>query len=317
MTRTLLVAVGLVLLGSVAATTATADLTDGLLLYLSYDDTMGVYDLAHDFSGNEHNGTITNPAQLLGVAGKLNGGAEFSSWDPQASPFATIKIAGVPADEVPSSAITVAAWVNLDRVFEPNGTTIERNTIFSTMAEPDGVNSTTKGTGGITLDIRGTLRDVEGTPTQGQTYRWVLRGTDSVGERNAHSIVDYEYGRVDPDPLLPVRIEQWVHVAATYDKSAASAALYLDGVKVFDYPVLLQDLDIDTDWYRCYISQFVEGAREFRGIMDELRVYTPGLDGAEIRSLVGVVMGDANLDHVVDDKDASILGANWLQSGAY
>ena len=96
----------------------------------------------------------------------------------------------------------------------------------------------------------------------------------SSGRAQRDSIVDYEYGKADPDPLLPVRIEQWVHVAATYDKNTASASLYLDGVKVFDYPVLLQDLDIDTDWYRCWIGQFVEGGREFRGIMDELRVYT-------------------------------------------
>jgi hypothetical protein len=61
--------------------------------------------------------------------------------------------------------------------------------------------------------------------------------------------------------------------------------------------------------------------------MDELYIYNRALSAGEIETLAksgGVLRtpetalpGDANLDRVVDDKDASILGANWqVASGA-
>ena len=53
--------------------------------------------------------------------------------------------------------------------------------------------------------------------------------------------------------------------------------------------------------------------------MDEFYLYNRALTPEEIGVLSGLTKvaetpldGDANLDRIVDDKDASILGANWM-----
>lgn len=301
-------------LGACTLPAAALDLSNGLLLHFDFENAA---DLGHDSSANGYNATLKSPQWLTAATGvgAGSGAIDFASEavTGNTNSYGYMTVPSVPSSVVPTSAITVATWINLDRVFEvANPTSIERNTIFSTMAAPNGAH-TTKGTIGITFDIRGTIKDDD--TFYGQGYRWVLKGSDLPGERNAHTIVDFNYGNGE-EANMPQRINEWIHVATTYDKATSSAALYIDGAKIFDYPVV-EALDIDTDWTNCMIGRFTEGGREFRGLMDDLRVYTRALSSEEIAYMVTSRrrMGDADFDGEVNEDDAAVLAANWLKSG--
>ena len=315
MSRFFLISFCMVLLGAATSMAVSVDTTSDLLLHLTYDNATN---LGADSSGNGYDCTVANETYLTSTTGVVNGAADFvnsgSSW-----PYAYLDVPTVSASEVPSSAVTIAAWISLERLFEPDYSATERNTIFSTMAAPNGAH-TTKGTGGLCLDVRGVTREFEGETVYSAGYRVCFRGADATGERNQHTILDYTYGAAyETDAYgniteltenLPVRLDEWIHIAATYDKDTATAALYLDGIKVKDLPVN-EAVDIDTDWYRAQVAQFVEGGREFIGEMDDLRIYTRALNEAEVGSLAGLIAGDANNDGKVDGSDVTILAGNW------
>ena len=317
MSRFFLISFCMVLLGAATSMAVTVDTTSDLLLHLTYDN---VANLGADSSGNGYDCTPTNESLILyDSAGVIGGAADFTN--PGDGSYGYFNAPTVPVSEVPTSALTISAWINLDRLYNDTYTGYERNCIFSTMAEPDGVASTTKGTGGISFDIRGVKRD-NGDSTysyEGASYRVCLRGEDALGERNAHTIVDYTYGsagEVDPDTgetlILPERLNEWYHVATTYDKATATAALYIDGRKVIDLPVV-DAIDIDTDWYRAQVARYVEAGRQLYGGMDDLRIYTRALDQYEIAELAldPLIPGDANDDGKVDGSDVTILAGNW------
>ena len=60
--------------------------------------------------------------------------------------------------------------------------------------------------------------------------------------------------------------------------------------------------------------------RDWKGLLDEIALYNKGLTAEQVAAhyaaatLAEYFPGDANLDGVVDDEDASILGSNWLKS---
>ena len=78
------------------------------------------------------------------------------------------------------------------------------------------------------------------------------------------------------------------------------------------------DLAINGEYaWGARVGANVDDARQFVGLMDEFYLYNRTLTDTEIATLAGLttpetpLLGDANLDRIVDDKDASILGKNW------
>ena len=302
------------------------DLDAGLFLRYSFENTSN---LGEDSSGNDYHGTVAGTTSYVTAEEGVysSGGLGLDVADPMGTSYGYINVPTPDPAVVPTEAVTICAWVNLFRVFN-SPTDKERNTIFSTMAAPNGA-STSKGTGGLTLDIRGRVTDVGAVdPVLSVGYRTVFRGADVAGERNQHPIVDFEYGTVavldgneqptgEIEYYTPISdlVGQWVHMCSTYDKATATAALYINGEKVYDLPVL-EAIDIDTDWDKAQVGKFVEGGRELRGYMDDLRVYTRALNADEVAALAYRLPGDANIDGKVDDEDAATMASNWLSADA-
>jgi hypothetical protein len=124
----------------------------------------------------------------------------------------------------------------------------------------------------------------------------------------------------------------WTHLAWTYDTHVwngtvyqAEVKFYLNGVLQMAYAqddvpsTVLRNAPLVGNWdWGVRLGCNVDNARQFQGLMDELYIYDRPLSAADILVLAGLtgpetpLPGDANLDRVVDDKDASILAANWL-----
>jgi hypothetical protein len=124
----------------------------------------------------------------------------------------------------------------------------------------------------------------------------------------------------------------WTHLAWTYDTHVWNGTVYQAVVKFYlngvlqraytqnDVPsTVLRNASLVGNWdWGVRLGCNVDNARQFQGLMDELYIYDRPLSAADILVLAGLtgpetpLPGDANLDRVVDDKDASILAANWL-----
>ena len=80
-----------------------ADFTDGLVLYLAFDEGQG--DVAADLSGNEHNGTIDGPDWVEGKFGKA---LKFAGAD--SGTFVTVES----TPELNVNEMTFMAWINAE-----------------------------------------------------------------------------------------------------------------------------------------------------------------------------------------------------------
>jgi hypothetical protein len=139
--------------------------------------------------------------------------------------------------------------------------------------------------------------------------------------------------------------DEWNHLVWTYDQTADKLELQQDPlsgewswVKVGEQPEVkfylngelkntynlstspaTLDLPMVGNWdWGARIGCNVDNGRQFTGVMDELYIFDRALTQAEVTTLhsgftqsAAPILGDANLDGVVDDEDASILGKNW------
>jgi hypothetical protein len=149
------------------------------------------------------------------------------------------------------------------------------------------------------------LWDVAG--DDGDYVRW--RGSGTIPARQADFFVP-----LDND------WHHWALVAGDYDEDGAvdDITLYRDGEFVGTAPDKLTGF-IFEDIGSAYGSNL---DFDFEGQLDEVWIFEGALDQAGARALYlanGVpasdILGDADRNGVVDDKDASILGAHWLQTG--
>ena len=91
-------------------TNALAGLTDDpyLVIYFSFDD---VGEIIVDQSGNGHDGTVDGDITAE-PAGKYNGAAKFDGTrGPANHSFVNMDGPNFPAEGIPTSAMTLAAWV--------------------------------------------------------------------------------------------------------------------------------------------------------------------------------------------------------------
>ncbi len=219
------------------------DPTD-LVVYYSFDEFGGV---VPDLSGNDIDGTVNGTITPSAEGRFGSGAAQFTSGS-----FLDLDGPNVPADLIPTSAFTLAAWLKLD---DTGG----QHALFNAFTSED-----------VYL-IHPEVRPDD--------YRFMLRGNRSEG--NNVTIGNLIAGT----PTFG----EWIHWAGTYDKDAQSMILYINGQVVgsFDSNTLTNAVDIADDWDKgARVGINVDNARPLVGLMDEFYIFKRALSAQEIQLLV-------------------------------
>jgi hypothetical protein len=208
-----------------------------LVIYYSFDN---VSKVVIDQSGKGNDGTVQGDVTAE-PNGKLNGAAKFAG-----SGYVDLDGDNFPAEDIPTSAITLAAWVKCEN-------TGEHHAIFDAR--------TWAGTWIIHPELR----------SDGQ-FRWVLRAS------GMSPLFDIRTGSITWD--------QWLHYAGTYDKESGRAVLYINGqvVSELDLPTDRDIANDWGDGARVGLN--IAGTRPFTGLMDEFYLSTRALSQSEIKKLM-------------------------------
>jgi len=236
MCRRLIYLVSFVLVLALADNAFTAD-DPSLVIYYSFDD---VRDVIADQSGKGHDGTVQGDVTAE-PDGKHGGAAKFASGG-----YLDLDGSNFPAEDIPTSAMTLAAWVKCEN-------TGEHHAIFDAR------------TGAGTWIIHPELR------SNGQ-FRWVLRayGMSPIFDIHAGSVT---WG-------------QWLHYAGTYDKESGKAILYINGqvVSEVDLPSGTDIAGDWGDGARVGLN--IDSARPFTGLMDDFFMFKRALTQSEIKKVM-------------------------------
>jgi uncharacterized protein (DUF2141 family) len=201
---------------------------------------------------------------------------------------------------VPTTGFTVAMWVKADlSAMTADNDRMELFHAYSTYGK-GAWSSTNTGFGVCQVEIK---------PGSTTTYQWrmVLREFTSSSTNTALGDLS-----IDAD----IASNEWIHFAGTYDASAKTMALYINGVQI---GTLATNGDaMANDWSGgSQIGCVVDGyARQFFGDIDEFYIFNRALTQAEITKLAtshtaALTPGDANGDNKVDVGDLGILAANY------
>ncbi len=208
-----------------------------LVIYYSFDE---VSDIVADQSGKGHDGVVVGDVTAE-PEGMYNGAANFASGS-----YLDLDGPGFPAEDIPTSAMTLAAWIKC-------ANTGGDHEIFSARASDNTwlIHPEPKSSG----DIRWLLRSYGGT-----TIFQIRAGT--------------------------MMWDEWLHFAGTYDKDAGKAALYINGELIEEIVVenpadIAGDWDLGAR-----VGYTIDNARPFTGLMDEFRMYTRALSQDEILTIM-------------------------------
>jgi hypothetical protein len=236
MRRRLIYLISFVLVLALAGNAFTAD-DPSLVIYYSFDD---VRSIIADESGKGHDGTVQGNVTAE-PDGKHAGAANFASGS-----YLDLDGSNFPAEDIPTSAMTLAAWVKCE-------STGEHHTIFDAR------------TGAGTWIIHPELR------SEGQC-RWVLRAY------GMSPIFDIHAGSVTWD--------EWLHYAGTYDKESGKAILYINGqvVSEVDLPGGTDIAGDWGDGARVGLN--IDSARPFTGLMDDFFMFKRALSQSELKKVM-------------------------------
>jgi len=228
--------VSFVLVLALAGKAFTAD-DPSLVIYYSFDE---VGNIVVDQSGKGHDGTIQGDVTAE-ANGKHGGAAKFASRG-----YIDLDGSNFPTEDIPTSAITLAAWVKCEN-------TGEHHAIFDARTDA--------GTWIIHPELR----------SDGQ-FRWVLRayGMSAIFDIRAGSVT---WG-------------QWLHYAGTYDKESGRAILYINGQVVSQVNVPSgTDIAGDWgDGARIGLN--IDSNRPFTGLMDDFFLFKRELSQSEIKKVI-------------------------------
>lgn len=122
-------------------------------------------------------------------------------------------------------------------------------------------------------------------------------------------------------PTGLVTLNQWHHVAVTFDGS--TAAMYIDGVRAASGAYTLGDGLDSTFW----IGRNESLNERFDGYLDDIQLFNYALTDEDVIDIFYAETGrhiclyeqanDLNKDCVVDLLDFAVIAANWLQDGFY
>jgi hypothetical protein len=208
-----------------------------LVIHYSFDN---VGKTVADQSGKGHDG-IVNGSVTQEPIGKFNGAAKFANGG-----YLNLDGGNFPAEDIPTSAITITAWVKCEY-------TGEHHAIFDAR--------TWAGTWIIHPELR----------SDGQ-FRWMLRAS------GMSPIFDIYAGSVVWD--------QWLHYAGTYDAETGRAVLYINGqvVSELELPTGRNIANDWGDGARVGLN--IANTRPFTGLMDEFYLFKRALSQSEIKKLM-------------------------------
>ena len=226
--------------------------------------------------------------------------------------------------KVPKEAITVAAWLNLPEVNATIGGQGNYNAPASIyQAASSGPSFVThfhaEGNGTIRLALRG----------ESQAQNIVNSGGAPFADHPYPNQAEIDSSGADPEPWP---LNEWFHVAFTYDKNASGGAgefaMYFNGVKIRSGAPNGQTSGVPTgpidlgDWDLRAVGDFYDGlgigavmdtgGRRLHGLMDEFYIFSRALSDAEIGTLVTLaeplppLLGDYNRNGVVDIADYTV-----------
>ena len=204
-----------------------------IVFYFSFDE---VTDIVADQSGNGHDGVVNG--EITGVPeGKRSGAAKFTKGS-----YLDLDGPSVPAEHIPTSAITLAAWAKCEN-------TGDHHAIFNARAKD------------ATWLVHPEFRS-EG------NFRWLLRGAGGSG------IMDIRAG--------VVTWNEWQHFCGTYDKATGKATLYIDGEVVRQENVTNPINIAGDWGSGARVGYNIDNARPFTGLMDMLFLFKRALSQDEI-----------------------------------
>lgn len=174
----------LIWVGSVNA----VEYDENLIIYFDYEEFKGT--VVPDMSGHGHDGKINGDVKQVDN-GKRGKAAKFATGS-----FLDLDGPNIPKDDIPTEAITVAAWINCEK-------TGGHHAIFNARASDS------------TWIVHPELRS-EG------NFRWLLRSNGGA------TIFDIRAGAA--------KYNEWIHYAGTYSVDAGVGILYIDGKKVQEAP---------------------------------------------------------------------------------
>jgi len=208
-----------------------------LVIYYDFDE---VGDIVADQSGKGHDGVVVGDVTAE-ASGMYNGAANFATGG-----YLDLDGPSIPAEDIPTSAMTLAAWINI-------ANTGGDHEIFSARASDESwlIHPEPKSSG----DIRWLLRSYGGT-----TIFQIRAGT--------------------------VTWDQWLHFAGTYDKESGKAALYINGELIEELVVENPADIAGDWGLGARVGLTIDDARPFTGLMDEFRMYTRALSQDEILEIM-------------------------------
>ena len=208
-----------------------------LVIYYDFDE---VGDIVADQSGKGHDGVV-NGDVTAEAEGKLGGAANFANGG-----FLDLDGPSIPAEDIPTSAMTLAAWIKI-------ANTGGDHEIFSARASDESwlIHPEPKSSG----DIRWLLRSYGGT-----TIFQIRAGT--------------------------VTWDEWLHFAGTYDKESGKAALYINGELIEEMVVENPADIAGDWGLGARVGKTIDDGRPFTGLMDEFRMYTRALSQDEVLTIM-------------------------------
>ena len=215
-----------------------------LVIFYSYED-VGM--IIPDESGRGHHGTVNGDVSGAPSGIKWFGAAEFQGiWGPTGYSYLDLDSTNYPAEDIPRSAITLAAWAKCRK-------TGQHHALMSTRASDN------------TWVMHPQINDNE-------TFRWLLRSPGGTTIFNLNNVGSHGW-------------DEWIHYAGTYDSVTGKGILYIDG-EVCDSINVTPGQEIADWGTGARVGYNIDNARPFTGVMDELYLYTRALSQAEIKELL-------------------------------
>ncbi|MCX7428621.1 MAG: LamG domain-containing protein [Planctomycetia bacterium] len=147
----------------------------------------------------------------------------------------------------------------------------------------------------------------------------INKGSDYYGAPDKAHFWQGQFSSTTLVSTSSVNDGSWHQVAVAYHVGGL-AEIYVDGAPV-EHSLNAQSIYANSVPF--LLGGFENGGvpvNSFTGYVDEVRLYDNALTSEDVQylylyDLLSLIPGDASLDEQVDDDDASVLGAHWLQHG--
>ena len=280
---TFLLFAGLSLLLSLQAP-ASADLNDGLVLYLPFDEAPAAGAVKDESTLGNHgsvSGAVFNP-----TGGKLGGAYQFDGVDDfiYIPKNASLNVGA-------GDGLTLSAWYKTSTNSETN----VQSPILEWSPGPQGPS----GRAGVHLwaNVYGFQWHPPTNPTGGGTGANIVAANLSFPENETNYVIS-----TTDRPR-----NEWHHLVVTYDRPSQMARVYLDGIA---QQQRFFDITPATD-YDIYIGKRPTDYQRLMGLVDEVRVYNRALSEFEVASLYNAIHSGKMFQDFENNNGSTQYGDTW------